>query len=64
MPCCDGCCGGRCPAASAGPRPYDRMASASVPPTRSFSPRFHPTALIPAATTTMLARDTIHWSTH
>eukprot|EP00969_Alexandrium_andersonii_P149380 6605854-Alexandrium_andersonii.AAC.1 len=39
------------------------MASAKVAPTRSFSPCFHPTTLTPAATTTMLARDTIHWST-
>eukprot|EP00969_Alexandrium_andersonii_P005286 229570-Alexandrium_andersonii.AAC.1 len=40
------------------------MASAKVQPTRSFSPRFHPTAFMPAATMTMLAGGAIHWSTH
>eukprot|EP00969_Alexandrium_andersonii_P160162 7076372-Alexandrium_andersonii.AAC.1 len=44
-------------------RPYDRMASAKVQPTRSLSPCFHPTAFMPAATATTLANEMIHWST-
>eukprot|EP00969_Alexandrium_andersonii_P332540 14695301-Alexandrium_andersonii.AAC.1 len=63
MPCCEGCCGCLCPGASVGSWPRERMASARVQRTRSLSARFHPTALTPAATLTMLAREMIHWST-
>eukprot|EP00969_Alexandrium_andersonii_P239346 10566167-Alexandrium_andersonii.AAC.1 len=39
------------------------MASASVAPVKSFSPCFHPTARMPAATTTTLASEIIQRST-